>query len=37
MRIRIQFQTQGFDDQELEKIYNLKFFIYSFDQNLQYP
>jgi hypothetical protein len=30
MRIRIQFQIQGFDDQKLEKMYSWKFVLYFF-------
>ncbi len=36
MRIRIQFQIQGFDDQKLEKIYSWKFLFLFFDQKLQF-
>jgi hypothetical protein len=37
MRIRIQFQILGFDDQKLrKKIYSWNFYIYFFDQKLQF-
>jgi hypothetical protein len=36
MRIRIQFQIQGFDDQKLKKKFTAGIFFYFFDQKLQF-
>jgi hypothetical protein len=36
IRVRYQFQIQSLDDQKLEKIYGWEFFIYFFDQKMQF-
>jgi hypothetical protein len=36
MWIQIQFRIQGFVDQQSNKIYSWKTFLYFFDQNLQF-